>query len=143
MTWLREFARRVAMLLQRAKFERELDEEMRVHREMKERELREEDARCATSRVGVRIALGADARQTLGLVVGQGMKPVGMGLLAGLLGSMALTRTVAGLLYGVSANDRATMVGAALLLGAVGLLACSIPARRAMKVDPMIVLRHE
>jgi len=96
-----------------------------------------------TREIGVRMALGAHSRETLGLVIQQGMKPVGVGLLVGLLGSIALTRTLAGLLYGVNANDPVTMVGVVLVLGTAGLLACWIPARRATKVDPMIVLRHE
>jgi predicted permease len=93
--------------------------------------------------IGVRIALGAQTRETLGLVIRQGMTNVGMGMLAGLAGSIALTRTLAGLLYGVNANDPATIAGAVFVLGMAGLLACWIPARRATKVDPMIVLRHE
>ena len=93
--------------------------------------------------IGVRMALGAQARATLGLIVGQGMKSVGLGLGVGLAATIALTRTLAGLLYGVGANDPATIGGAVLVLGLAGLLACWIPAQRAARVDPMIVLRHE
>jgi ABC-type antimicrobial peptide transport system permease subunit len=96
-----------------------------------------------TREIGVRMALGAQSRETLGLVIQQGMKPVSVGLLVGLLGSIALTRTLAGLLYRVKANDPVTIVGVVLVLGTAGLLACWIPARRATRVDPMIVLRHE
>jgi len=100
-----------------------------VHRRMRE--------------IGVRMALGAQSRETLGLVIQQGMKPVAVGLLVGLLGSIALTKTLAGFLYGVSANDPVTIAAVVLVLGAAGLLACWIPAQRATKMDPMIVLRHE
>jgi ABC-type antimicrobial peptide transport system permease subunit len=79
----------------------------------------------------------------LGLVVGQGMKMAMIGSLAGLLASLALTRLMKGLLYGVSANDPLTFIAVALLLTLVALVACWIPARRATSVDPMIALRCE
>jgi putative ABC transport system permease protein len=89
------------------------------------------------------VALGAQGRNVLKLVIGQGMLLVVAGLVIGLAGAFALTRVLSSLLFGVSATDPLTFLAITLLLIAVALLACWIPARRAMKVDPMIALRHE
>jgi ABC-type antimicrobial peptide transport system permease subunit len=93
--------------------------------------------------IGIRMALGAGSREVLGLVVGQGMRLVGVGLLLGLTGAWVLSRVLTSQLYGVSARDPVTYVTVALLLGGVALVASYLPARRALRVDPMASLRSE
>jgi putative ABC transport system permease protein len=96
-----------------------------------------------TREIGIRVAIGAQNRDVIRLVVGQGMKLALIGVGAGIAGALALTRVLSGLLFNVSATDPLTFVGVSTLLALVALLACYIPARRAMRVDPMVALRCE
>jgi putative ABC transport system permease protein len=89
------------------------------------------------------MALGAEARHVLRLVIGQGMSLVCVGVVAGLILAYWLTKWLSGWLYGVGGADPLTYGSIALLLAVVALLSCWIPARRATKVDPMIALRCE
>ena len=93
--------------------------------------------------IGVRMALGAQARDILALVVRQGAALVAAGALAGLLTAAAASRILESFIFGVTAYDGLTFVGAPLSLAAVGLVACWLPARRAARVDPMDILRAE
>jgi putative ABC transport system permease protein len=96
-----------------------------------------------TREIGVRVALGAGSGDVLRMILNQGLRTIFIGVAIGIAGSLALTRTVESLLFGVTATDPLTFGGVTLLLVAAALLACLIPARRATQVDPMVALRHE
>ncbi len=95
-----------------------------------------------TQEMGIRLALGADRPAILKLVLGQGVVLTAIGLAAGLAAAVALTRTLAGLVYGVGTLDPLTFIAVPGLLGVVAMLACFIPARRAARVDPITTLRQ-
>jgi putative ABC transport system permease protein len=96
-----------------------------------------------TQEIGIRIALGAQRSDVFKLVVGQGMALTGAGLVVGLIAAAGLTRFLSSMLFHVKAFDPVTYACVTLLLGAVALLACYIPARRATRVDPLVALRYE
>ncbi len=96
-----------------------------------------------THELGIRVALGSSRREIVGLVLRQGMRLAAIGLAGGLVAALALTRLMAGLLYGVRPADPATLAAVALVLGGIALAACYIPARRATAVDPVVALRCE
>ena len=96
-----------------------------------------------THEIGIRVALGAQPRNVLQLVVRQAMVLITTGIAIGLVGAFALTRVMASLLFGISATDGLTFILISVLLGGIALLASYLPARRAAKVDPIIALRYE
>ncbi len=96
-----------------------------------------------TQEIGIRMALGAERRNVLGLVVGEGARVAVLGIAIGVTASFLVTRLLSSLLFGVSATDPLTFTAVAVLLGAVALVASYIPAQRAARVDPMVALRYE
>jgi putative ABC transport system permease protein len=96
-----------------------------------------------TPEIGIRMALGAQVRHILQLVLKHGLVLVGLGVFIGLIAAGLLTRLMAHLLYGISATDPLTFIGIGLFLAVVALIACYLPARRATRIDPMIALRSE
>jgi predicted permease len=96
-----------------------------------------------TREIGLRMALGAQPASVMRLVIGEGMKVGIVGIAVGLLGALATGRALVSLVYGVPVRDTTTYVGVALVLAAIALAACAIPARRASRVDPLVALRCE
>ena len=96
-----------------------------------------------TREIGIRMALGAQRHNVLAVILGQGMRMTLAGIFIGIAGAWGLTKFLTALLYGVSARDPLTFIGVSLLLAAVALLACYLPARRATKMDPLVALRHD
>lgn len=96
-----------------------------------------------TRDIGIRMALGAQNREVMAMVIKQGLKLALIGIAVGLIAAYLLSQTISDLLYGISPTDTMTFVYVSLLLTGVALVACAVPARRAMKVDPMIALRYE
>jgi predicted permease len=96
-----------------------------------------------THEIGIRMALGAPRSGVFRLVVGEGLKLAGVGIAIGIAAAFGLARLMSSLLFGISATDFETFAGVALLLALVAMLACYVPARRAMRVDPTVALRYE
>jgi len=98
---------------------------------------------CRTQEIGIRMALGANGTNVLGMVLRMGLRLLGVGILLGLIGSIALGRVIRTQLWGVSAYDPWTLIAVPALLLVTGLVACWVPAQRAASVDPLVALRYQ
>src|SRR5438876_56383 len=96
-----------------------------------------------THEIGIRTALGASPLQVMGMVIGQGLKLALIGVTVGVLGALGATRSLATILYQVAPNDPLTFIAVPLVFAVVTAAACCVPARRAMRVDPVVALRFE
>jgi ABC-type antimicrobial peptide transport system permease subunit len=96
-----------------------------------------------TSEIGIRIALGAQPSQIMRLVVGRGLWLAGIGIAVGVVGALVMARLLVFMLAGVSPHDPLTFTGVALLIAGVSVAACYVPARRAMRIDPIAAVRYE
>jgi len=96
-----------------------------------------------THEIGIRTALGASRPQVMGMVIGQGLKLALIGVVVGVLGALGATRALATMLYQVTPYDPLTFISVPIVFAAVAAAACSIPARRAMRVEPIVALRYE
>jgi ABC-type antimicrobial peptide transport system permease subunit len=99
--------------------------------------------RCRVREIGIRMALGAQIRNVVGMVVADGFKPICIGVAVGLAGALALSRVMSNVIYGVAATDPLTIAAVTVLIGLVALFACIIPAYRATRIDPLRALREE
>jgi len=99
--------------------------------------------RRRTREIGVRIALGAAAGDVRKMILAQSLRTIAVGIAIGFAGALVLTRAMKSLLFGVTATDPVTFAGVTVLLVAIALLACYIPARRATRIDPIVALRYE
>jgi ABC-type antimicrobial peptide transport system permease subunit len=93
--------------------------------------------------IGVRMALGAQRSNVLRLILGQGARLIGIGVAIGIVGGVWAARALTSLLFGVKSTDLPTFVGVSVLLAGLALVACAVPALRATRVDPLVVLRSE
>jgi len=96
-----------------------------------------------TNEIGIRMSLGADSARVQRMILGEGGTLLGYGLFLGVAGALIGTRLIRGLLFGVAPNDPATLVGVAVLMVAVGIAACWLPALRAARIDPAVAIRRQ